>query len=194
MHSKCKGYPIRPFLALFLPNGSTYTPPMPTDTSHRCDRRLLRFNSIAEIHADLVTIESARFAGTLRHVGHWPAGPLLEHLGHAAACSFDGFDGFTFPLWLRMFAPLVKTWMLRRPFPTGFKLNKSSESKAWKPGIGFQEGLAYYRTQLARVETSPGVPNPAMTQRHPSFGLMTPAEWVLYQLRHAELHLGFLRP
>ncbi len=143
--------------------------------------------------ADLALLEAANNAGSLRQLGNWPPGPLFEHLGRAIECSFIGFTGFTFPLYLRVFAPLVKNIMLTRPFPTGFKLSKVSESKAWNTRAEFEPSLAFLRAQLARIAPA-DLPNPAMHQRHPSFGPLTPAEWVLYHLRHCELHLSFLSP
>jgi len=163
------------------------------NTRALADRRLLRFASVAEILADLDRLEAAERLGTLRALGNWPPGSIFDHLGRAAVCSFDGFDGFTFPFWLRACAPLVKRRMLNRSFPIGFKLSKDGESKAWRPDVAFDQGLAFYREQLARIEPA-GSPSPGLTQRHPSFGFMMPRDWVLYHLRHAELHLGFLKP
>ncbi len=160
-------------------------------------RRQLRFNSVADILADLNTLESAHNRGTLTKLGNWPPGTLFEHLAHAVVCSFDGFNGFTFPLWLRIFAPLVKTRMLTTSFPAGYRLNKSSETNAWKSGISFEEGIELYRDQLGRLMVGSGAAataNPALTPPHPSFGRLTPNEWILYHLRHGELHLSFLKP
>jgi len=165
---------------------------MQVNTKAVAERRVLRLESIADIETDLEALTRAERAGTLRHLGNWPAGSIFEHLGRAVQCSFEGFDGFTFPLWLRIFAPLVKTRMLNAPFPTGFNLSKDSDKKAWKSGVGFDEGLTFYRSQLARVWPD-GKASTAMLHRHPSFGKMTPDDWVKYQLRHAELHLGFLK-
>jgi len=61
------------------------------------DRRLLRFQTIDDIIADLKALSAAHQGGTLRQAGKWPPGAIFDHLAHAAACSFDGFDEFTGP-------------------------------------------------------------------------------------------------
>ena len=153
---------------------------------------MLRFSAIDEILIDLNALESAHSADTLRQLGNWPPGSIFDHLASAINGLFSGFDGFTFPLYLRLLTPLVKDRMLNTPFPSGFHLSKAGESKAWKRGVTFADGIALYRSQLARVARRH--PESRHERRHPAFGRITPADWLLYQLRHAELHLSFLRP
>lgn len=155
-------------------------------------RRRLRFSSLNDIRSDLARVEAAHARGSLGHLGRWPAGPILEHLGFAVGGSIDGIPAIRFPWYFRFGARLARAWVLNHPLKPGVKLNAEGESAAWNPNTTFEDGLRMYLVQLDRAEVRPGKPNQAMNKRHPLFGALTPEEWMLFHLRHAELHLGFV--
>ena len=169
---------------------------MPINTT-TTPRRKLRFNTIADVRADLDILESAHNRGSLIHLGNWPPGALFEHLALGIEGSFIGFGDFRVRWLLRIFAPWVKDRVLSTSLSPGNRLPEKSERMAWNENVTFESGINRYREQLARLESGkPGraLPNPALIQRHPAFGTLTPPEWVLFHLRHAELHLSFLKP
>jgi hypothetical protein len=173
--------------------------PAPSDSapharSQRVDtksarRRLVSYASLRALSDDLGLIEASHRAGTLTRLGNHDPGPIFEHLASAMTRSFDGF-GVTAPLWLRWIGPLVKKSTLAKPFKPGFNLRPDIEKFAWDDTVSFDDGLKRLREQIARAQVPGAAPNSA----HPFFGVLTPQEWQVYYLRHAELHMSFLKP
>lgn len=150
-------------------------------------RRLVAYSSQAEVAADLDVLEAARATGRLRRLGNHEAGPIFNHLAMAMERSLDGFP-IRAALWLRLLGPLVKKSVLSKPLQPGVNLRESDERFAWNTAVTFEDGLAQLRAQIARAARPESIPAAA----HPFFGAMTPEEWRVYHLRHAELHLSFL--
>lgn len=71
---------------------STDNPPL--------QRRLLHFNSIDEIFAEMDRIIAADRAGTLRRAGNWTAG---QAFGHLAAWIDYGYEGY----------PMKTPWLVK---------------------------------------------------------------------------------
>ncbi len=151
-------------------------------------RRLVAYSSLADLWQDLDKIEKAHKAGTLRRMGNHEAGPNFAHLAMGMKGSFEGYPTRA-PWMLRVVGGVMKKRILSKPFEPGFNLSKDAESKAWDDSVSFEGGLAMLREQVTRAGkagAAPGMP-------HPFFGAMTAAEWQVYYLRHAELHLSFLQ-
>lgn len=168
---------------------------MGADRASRVDTRSVRrravdYAGLADMKADLDRIAAAYASGTLRRLGNWDAGPVLDHLAMAVRRSIEGFP-IKAPLHLRLIGPLVKKRVLSRPFEPGIKLDASAEGQAWRAGVSFEDALSDLRAQLARVDTAAGG-RERMTMPHPFFGVMTHEEWGIYHLRHGALHLSFL--
>jgi hypothetical protein len=154
-----------------------------------CRRRLVAYTSLDELAKDLEKIETSHKAGTLKKLGNHEPGPVCQHLALAMKGSFDGFPAIA-PLWLRMIGKVFKKRILSRPFEPGFKLSASAEKMAWNDGTTFDDGIGGLRAQIVRAKAPGAAPSGA----HPFFGPLTPPEWQVYYLRHAELHLSFLQP
>jgi hypothetical protein len=152
-------------------------------------RRLVSYASLADLTKDLDKLEAAHRAGTLRRLGNHDAGANFAHLAMGMKGSFDGYPTSA-PPWLRLLGRLMKKRVLGRPFQPGFNLRKDTESLAWDDSVSFEEGLRRLREQIARA----GAKDARPTKPHPFFGEMTSADWQVYYLRHAELHLSFLQP
>jgi len=152
-------------------------------------RRLVAYTSLQDLWKDLDLLEQSHRAGTLRRLGNHDAGPNFAHLALAMKCSHDGFASLA-PAWLRLVGRISKKGTLSKPFRPGFNLRKQDESKAWDDSVSFDEGIRLLREQVARAMKPGASPSAA----HPFFGPMTPAEWQVYYLRHAELHMSFLKP
>lgn len=163
---------------------------MPTSVNTKaCRRRLVAFASLDDIAADLDQIETSHRAGSLKRLGNHEPGPICQHLAMAMQRSFDGFPIRVNPL-LRVLGRALKKRELSRPFQPGFRLNAKAESFAWDVATTFEIGITNLRAQIVRAKAPGAAPNGA----HPFFGPMSPAEWQIYYLRHAELHLSFLQP
>jgi hypothetical protein len=160
--------------------------PINTKTARR---RLVSFSSLDDMERDLDKIEASHKAGTLKRLGNHEPGPVCQHLALAMERSFDGFPIRVNAL-LGLLGKVLKRRVLSRPFEPGFRLNASAEKVAWDDAIGFEDGLGNLRAQIARARAPGAAPSAA----HPFLGPLTPAEWRVYYLRHAELHLRFLQP
>ena len=153
-------------------------------TSKVKGRRELHFAKLDDIQTEAERLASVR----VRQLGNWPLGYSLAHLAGAMKMSLDGVD-FKAPLYIRLFAPLIKKGLLRGPMKPGFQLPKKASEVLIPSGeVSAQDGLNQLRTQIERLNRE--------TQRAPSpvFGPMTREEWDQLHLRHAEMHLSFYVP
>lgn len=151
---------------------------------HRARRRNLRFRNFDEVLAEA---ERLHLAGC-RPLGNWSLGQTLGHLGRAMHGSIDG-PPFNIPWYLKIIGRIFfRYWMLHVRFPAGFRLPRRAEEKLVPPPISFEDGLATLRSGIERLGRE--------TRRvpHPLIGSLSPAQWNLLHLRHAELHLSFLVP
>ncbi len=160
--------------------------PINTKTARR---RLVSYASLADLSKDLDKIESAERAGTLRHLGNHAPGSIFFHLSLPMKGSFDGIPQRA-PFVARCIGRLLKKRILAHPFKPGLKLKKPLDNTLWNETISFDEGLGLLRAQIRRAAAAGAAPNAS----HPFFGAMSTADWQVYYLRHAELHLSFLQP
>lgn len=157
------------------------------NTGKVTDRRRLRFNSIADLRADLDRIEKAERAGTLRRTGNWTVGQILGHLASWAEFSYTGHS-LRPPWFVRFFARRRKGKYLDGGLPAGVIIPRVPGGTLGTEDVGLETGLKRLRAVLDRLEReAPTIPNAL-------FGPLTHQEWIKLNLRHAELHLSFLHP
>lgn len=152
-------------------------------------RRELHFNSIEELTEEVKRIVEHDERGDAHTTGNWSVGQIFQHVGKVVACSFDGFP-FTVPWHTRLFCKVVAwvSWryLLRLAFRPGHKM--PDESLRPDPGVTARDGAAYLLGQLERIQRGE-----KMRQPSPYEGPLTHEQSVEVHLRHAELHLGFIR-
>jgi hypothetical protein len=151
-------------------------------------RRKLRYVSFDEVLADAERLVRARAATT----GNWSLDQILGHLAIAIEKSLDATPGeleWKPPWYLRLAGRyLIKRRILKRGMPSGFKLPAEVENRV-VPAAGGDVNVALDRLRraAARLQSdSPRCP-------HPLFGPMPPDEWNRWHLRHAEMHLSFVK-
>lgn len=160
------------------------------DTSKVSDRRRLRFTTLADLRADLATLERGEIAGSLRASGNWTPGQIFSHLAAFIEFAYDGYPPeLSNPPWfIKALLRLRKRAMLAGGLPAGVKIPGIRGGTVGADQAPFPAALARLRRALDRLEqTAPSVPNPV-------FGPLAHSEWITLHLRHAELHLGFLHP
>jgi hypothetical protein len=156
----------------------------PINTAKVTGRRELHFNKLADIQADAENLASH----PCKQLGNWTLGFTLYHLAGGMKLAVDGAK-FKVPLYIRVFALLIKKRVLNQPMKPGFQLPKNAaEELIPKRLVSTEEGLNELCETIRRMGSEP--------QRHPSpiFGPMTHQEWDQLQCRHAELHLSFFVP
>ena len=70
----------------------------------------------------------------------------------------------------------------------GFRLPKAAEAGFYPAAGSPQAALEGLRAAVRRTHTEP------MIAPHPVLGKLTHEEWTQMHLRHAELHLSFVKP
>jgi hypothetical protein len=146
-------------------------------------RRRVHYNSYDELLADAERAVHEK-AGT---TGNWSLGRILEHLAIGNDKSIDGF-GFLAPLPVRMVAGMfLKRRLLSRGLKPGFRLPKRAEQILVPDEIDPNDALEHLRRSVQRLQSE--------TKRspHPFLGRMTLDESSRMSLRHAELHMSFVK-
>ena len=159
------------------------------DTGKTHDRRKLRFDSIDALLADVDGIVAADKAGKLRRAGNWSAGQAFNHLASWINFAYEGF-----PMKTPWFIRLMLRWMKLKSYLTkamdpGIKIPGSPNGTYATDPMSTDEGAKKYRQALARLKTR----EPAKFDS-PAFGKLSDDDRIRLNLRHAELHLSFLRP
>ena len=149
---------------------------------------MLRFSTIEAVLADADRIVAAERAGTLRRTGNWTAGQIF---GHLATWINYGYEGFPFqtPWFVRVILRIRKNKYLRDGLPAGVHIPKVANGTYGTELLGTEEGAERLRKALTRL-------NSGETARFdsPAWGPMPQDQRIAINLRHAELHLGFLHP
>ena len=159
------------------------------DTGKVTERRKLRFQSLAELSAEVDRIAQADAAGRLRTTGNWSPGQVL---GHLAAWINYGWDGYPFPTppwFVRFFLKFMRKKYLRDGMPGGVKIPNAEHGTYGTEKLSTDEGAARLRNAIKRLQSGE-----APRFDSPAFGRMSHDDRIALNLRHAELHLSFLHP
>jgi hypothetical protein len=161
--------------------------PARVDTGKVADRRTLRFESIDQVMAEVDRLAEAERAGRLRRLGNWTLGQTLAHL---AAWAEHGYTGspLKVPFFIRWILRLRKRKFLYGPMRAGVKIPGVEGGTLATDAVPLDEGLGRFHRVLERLKVE------APTAPSPVFGPLTHEESIALNLRHAELHLGFLIP
>ncbi len=147
-------------------------------------RRTVRYASFDDVLADAERLVRAEAATT----GNWSLDQILGHLAVGMERSIEGIPS-RLPWYVRLIGRyVVKSKILKHGMNPGFKLPSEAE-KALVPSAGGDATAALERLRRAvgRLRSDP------IRFPHPVFGPMSLAEWDRLHLRHAELHLSFVR-
>ncbi len=160
---------------------------MPIDT-RKAPRRSLRLNSIDEAIAEIDRIVAAEKSGTLRATGNWTPGQVFNHIAIWLNFSWDGFPPSVNPPWfVRAILRLMRNRYIHKPTRAGIKIPGLPGGTLGVEPISTEEGARNLKTALLRLK------NGEVARHHsPAFGPMTEEQRLQFQLRHCELHMGFL--
>ena len=166
---------------------STPTTSTPVDTAKVPGRRILRFESIDQVTAEVDRLVAADRAGRLRRLGNWTLG---QTLGHLAAWAEYGYTGLPLrvPFFIKWILRLRKRKYLYEPMRAGARIPGVEGGTLATEDLPLDEALGHFQRVMQRVRTEPP------TAPDSVFGRLTHAESIALNLRHAELHLGFLVP
>ncbi|HTM53211.1 MAG TPA: DUF1569 domain-containing protein [Pirellulales bacterium] len=155
---------------------------MAVDTKRVTGRRQLKFSCYDDILKDVHNLACR----PSRQLGNWSLGEICEHLSRAMNMAIDG-SSIKAPWYIRVAAPLIKRRFLSRPMNPGFQLPRSAVQLM--PNCKeTQQGIAALERAIERLKTE------KERKPHFVFGHFTREEWDQLQLRHSEMHLGFIVP
>jgi Protein of unknown function (DUF1569) len=153
------------------------------------DRRKVRFETFDEAIADAEMLAAAERNGTLRALGNWTLGQAIGHIAYWADAPFDGYPKTPpLPWLLRVLLPLLKNGFLNKKLPAGARIPGTPDGTFGVDVLPTDEALGRLQSAFDRLAKQ------KPTRLNPVFGEMTHAEWIKLNLRHAELHLSFLKP
>ena len=170
--------------------------PMSVNTRKVSGRRKLRFESMADLEAEVERPATAT-AG-VQCLGNWSLGQIFSHLARVMLIAV-GDTPIRPPLISRVIAfcirPLLKRWLLESGMPAGnphkgipvVGRSKEASSQVADASITTEEGLAELQAAINRYNSTEDL------CPHPLFG-SSRRDWDRFNLRHAELHLSFVVP
>lgn len=156
------------------------TKPTVVNTKKVKGRREVRYESLDDL------LEEARqFADAeqVEQLGNWSPGQIYEHLAETMNGSIDGID-FQLPKpaqWLMTL--LFKRKFLYDRIPAGFPASKSMIPDPTSNAAG----LELLQQAISRQKATPS------RAPHPAFGDIGREPWIAFHLRHAEMHMSFLK-
>lgn len=159
---------------------------MPVNTASS-DRRKLRFENVNAALREVDRIVAAEEAGKLRRAGAWTTG---QTFGHVAAWINYAYEGYPFkvPWFIRLIVKQMVKRYIRDGMPAGRRIPRTADGTYGTAIMETAEGARRLREALRRLETAPA------KFESPAFGALSEHDRIQLNLRHAELHLGFLHP
>ncbi len=152
------------------------------------NRRLMNLASVDALVAELDRIEAAATSGTLRTTGNWTAGQILAHLAAWIEYGDVGYPVKPPPFFVRWILRLMLRKILRDGMKPGVRIPGVAGGTTGADPMDTIAAIRRYRKAIPRLTTGlvPVFPSPA-------FGELSFDDYVKLQLRHAELHLSFLK-
>jgi hypothetical protein len=144
--------------------------------------RKVRYESFEQIVSDAERAVREKSQTT----GNWSLGRILEHLAIANDKTIDGF-GFRAPLPIRMIGPLFKKRLLKRGLTPGFQLSKQASAALVPNETDAEAALDHLRKSFIRLHSE------SNREPHPFLGRLSIDESNRLCLRHAELHMSFVK-
>ncbi len=157
------------------------------DTRRVTQRRPLRFESIDDLLADIDGIVQAEREGRLRLVGNWTAGQIMAHLAAWIEYGYEGYPIGPPPFFVRWILRWQLQKYLRDGMPRGVRIPRVEKGTFGMDDLPTEVAAEKLKNALFRLQAH----EPARFES-PAFGPMSHADRVRLNLRHAELHLGFV--
>ena len=161
---------------------------MSVDTKAVEGRRIIKFNCINCLKADLDRIQEAHDAGTLGTIGNWSAGQIMQHDAKLVTFAMDGFPSAA-PWFVKAFFMLVvkRRAMKDIPMDPGYTLPNQAAFMLPDDDLSFEDGMAAMRDVVARLDRGDRMDKPS-----PIFGKVTHDQWMGMMLRHTAMHHSFI--
>ena len=157
------------------------------DTRTSTNYRTLRFDSIDECLAEVHRIVTADKEGVLRSTGNWSPGQVMAHLAAWIEYGYDGFPIKAPPFFIRWILRLRLKKMLQNGMPRGVRIPGIKGGTLGMDDLSVSDAAARLIHALKRLQN-----REEAQYDSPAFGAMSHDDRIKLNLRHAELHLGYL--
>jgi hypothetical protein len=149
--------------------------------------RKLRFDSIDDCIAEVGQILTADEEGRLNSSGNWTPGQIMTHVAAWIEYGFAGYPIGPPPRIVRWILRLRLKKMLQGDMPRGVRIPGVKEGTIGMEDVPTREAGERLVAALKRLQDREEAPFDS-----PAFGPMSYDDRIRLNLRHAELHLGFL--
>lgn len=163
------------------------TTPSPVDTRRSPNFRKLRFESIDDCLQEIERIVDADQRGTLQTAGNWTPGQVLAHVAAWAEYGYDGYPIGSPPFFIRWILRWQLPNTLKNGMPRGVRIPGVKNGTTGMDAIPTQEAADRLIRVFNRLKNHEPAPFDS-----PAFGPMSHDDRIRLNLRHAELHLGYL--
>lgn len=149
--------------------------------------RKLRFNSVTDVNSELDKIVELDKCGQLITSGNWTAGQIMAHLTAWIEYGYDGYPIKSPPWFVRWLLRLRLQKMLESGMPRGVRIPGIPGGTIGADDTPTDQGIARLRKAFQRLAVGEQAKHDS-----PAFGKMSHEDRIRLNLRHAELHLGYL--
>ncbi len=154
----------------------------------KATRRLLRFETIDDVLADIDQLVAAAHAGTLQQLGNWKPGQVFAHVAAWIEYGYDGYPMKT-SWFIRMLLRMMLPGLLKNGLKPGAKIPGVPGGTTGQDDQPIDEAAQRLKKAFLRLKSDEHCPYDS-----PGFGAMSHADRIRLNLRHAELHMSFLKP
>jgi Protein of unknown function (DUF1569) len=149
--------------------------------------RRIRFESIDDLTRELDRLLELERLGRLQTTGNWTAGQIMAHLAAWIEYGYDGYPIKPVPWFLRWILKLRLKKFLEIGMPRGVKIPGIRGGTVGADPMATDKGIERLKRALGRLANGEEAKHDS-----PAFGKMSHADRIRLNLRHAELHLGYL--
>jgi len=155
------------------------------DTS-KAVRRTLRFETLDQALAEAARLAALQKSGAAQYAGNWDAAQILNHVGAWAEYAYVP-NPVRAPWFVKLLVKPMKNKFLNQGLPAGRLIPKIPGGTTHIEKMPIDQALERFQKSFTRLKTDPP------TQPSPVFGRMTHEEAIKLNLRHAELHMSFVK-
>ena len=156
------------------------------NTRNVSERRKLRFASIDDALAEAERLVACEAAGRIECLGNWNLGQILGHLATWAEYAYKP-NPMPAPWFVKLFVKLFRNRIINDEMRPGARLPRIPGGTLGTEECDTASAMQRYRAAMERLRRE------APTHPSPAFGPLTHEEGIKLNLRHSELHLGFVR-
>ncbi len=153
----------------------------------KAHHRHIRFSNIDEVLRELERIKQADQDGRLETSGNWTAGQILSHVAAWIEYGYAGYPIQTPPFPFNLLLRWMGKRILKKGMKPGVRIPGVKAGTFGQENLTVAEGVERLEKAFQRLKK-----REQCRFDSPAFGPMSMDDRIELNLRHAELHLGFI--